>query len=322
MPERLHLSLAFFLLILISLSGCIKSPSDDTRLSIDTIDISAEHVRSASIDINVTTYVRNYGDIGTKNTSLLLKVYNDRTGLVEMQERSRIGAIDAGKTVSVTQSLDLPKKEGYELQLSLYEGDVRKDTGSRSIFNLEEIQANVMETGVVVGEIDFLVRNTSGKQAVIESDIYFTNEGSEPSNAYDCLVKAREIDARLIADKKWVRIPPIKPEATIIKSVNLTVPDQYNYLIEVLVWSNDTLTGRGEGTVMLRPVVVLSEGQRVETRSVDTGRFAAENFTVEAAPSAEAQPGFGERMAPGPGGFAALIAMVSALVLWRRYDRR
>lgn len=325
MPERLHLSCALAILILLSavaLSGCIKSPSDDTRLSIDTIDISAEHVRGASIDINVTADVRNYGDIDTKNTSLLLKVYNDRTGLVERQMRSRIGAIGAGKTVSVTQSLALPKKEGYELKLTLYEGDVWKDAGSRSIFNLESIQADVMETGIVVGEIDFLVRNTSKKAAVIESDIYFTNEGSEPSNVYDCLVKARELDARLIADKRWIRIPSIKPEATIIESVNLTVPDQYNYLIEVEVWSNDTLVGRGEGTVMLRPVVVLTEGERVETRSVDTGRFAAENFTKEAAPAEGAPSGIGERMAPGPGSFAALAAMAAALGMWRRYGRR
>jgi hypothetical protein len=47
-------------------SGCLKAGDDYTQLRIDTIDISANHIKSSYVDFNVTTYIENYGKIGSK----------------------------------------------------------------------------------------------------------------------------------------------------------------------------------------------------------------------------------------------------------------
>ena len=69
----------------------------------------------------------------------------------------------------------------------------------------------------------------------------------------------------------------IEPETTVIENVNLTVPNQNNYKIEVLVWSKDTIVKRGEGVVLLRPGITLQEGERVESRSIDVSGFSNRN---------------------------------------------
>lgn len=316
-PRLAGCSLSIILIIaVIPISGCLKTGEDYTRLSIETIDIAAAHVKSSYIDFNITVYLENYGSVASKNTSLLLKAYNSQNDLLEKQMKTSVGSIDAGKTVSTSQPLILPRKGGYDIQVSLYEGEVKKATRSVSISNLESLQEDVKDIGIGIGEMDFLIRNASDRKVVIENDIYFSNEGADNSSEFDVLVKARERDAQLIADKKWIHLAAIKPETTVVRSVNLTVPDQYNYNIEVLVWSNDTIVKRGEGIVSLKPEIKLIEGERVESRSIDASDFKTNRNATAAAPTAEARTS--ERRQPGFEILIALAAMAMAATLWRR----
>jgi uncharacterized protein (TIGR03382 family) len=310
-----------FLLGIIAISGCLKSGEDYTQLSIDTIDISASHVRSSYVDFNVTTYIENYGKIASKNTSIVLKAYDGQNGLLQKQIRAPIGSIRIGSTACISQSLELPRKGGYSIQINLYEGDTRKTTRSISVSNLESLPADVKNIGIEIGEMDFLVRNASNKKVVIENDIYFTNEGADNSSEFDVLVKARERDAQLIADKKWLKLGSIKPEKTVIRSVNLTVPDQYNYVVEVLVWSNNTVVKRGEGAVLLSPQVKLAEGERIESRSIDSGGFKTTAKSAETPRNATAF----EYSGPKQPGFTILLALMAlamvGLLRRRKYGR-
>lgn len=304
-------SLPIILLLgIIAISGCLKSGEDYTQLSIDTIDISADQVRSSYVDFNVTTYVGNYGKVASKNTSIVLKAYDSQNGLLQKQIRTPIGSIRIGSTACISQSLELPRKGGYSIEINLYEGDTRKRTRSISVSNLESLPADVKNIGIEIGEMDFLVRNASNKKVVIENDIYFTNEGADNSSQFDVLVKAKEMDAQLIADKKWLKLGSIKPEKTIIRSVNLTVPDQHNYVVEVLVWSDNTVVKRGEGTVQLSPQVKLAEGERIESRSIDSGEFKTAMKSAEAPAAAEATAS--ERKQPG---FTILLALTALAIM-------
>lgn len=309
--------LLLLIIAIITISGCLKTGESNTLLRIETIDIAAAHVKSSYVDFNITTYLENYGKIASKNASLLLKAYNSQNNLLEKQMKTSVGSIDAGKTVGILQSLTLPRKGGYNIQMNLYEGEVEKASQSVSISNLESLQEDVKNIGIEIDEMDFLIRNASDRKVVIENDIYFSNEGSDNSSEFDVLVKARERDAQLIADKKWIHLGAIKPETTVVRSVNLTVPDQYNYIIEATIWSKDTIVKRGEGVVSLKPGINLTKGERVESRSIDTGEFKTAANATAAAPA--------EVKAPKAPGFEILIAVVAIIVAAtmgrRRYGR-
>lgn len=307
-----HCLLSLFLIAVIALSGCLKIGEDYTKLSIDTVDIEAAQVKSSYIDFNITSYINNYGNIAAKNASLLLKAYNSENGLLEEQVWTHVGGLEADKTVGVSQSLRLPRKGSYTILASLYDGDFLKTSRQASVSNLENLQADVKDIGLEIGEMDFLVRNSSNKKVVIENDIYFTNEGSDNSSEFDVLVKAREMDAKLIADKKWIVLKAIKPETTVIKSVNLTVPDRYNYVVEILVWSKGMVVKRSEGIVQLLPATKLAEGEHMESRSIDTSGFE----TATAAPASRA-PAEATPKAPGFGISIALAAVAAAAIMRR-----
>jgi hypothetical protein len=90
------------------------------------------------------------------------------------------------------------------------------------------------------------------------------------------MLKATDIDSKLVADKQWSNTGIIGPDETAIRSVNLTVPDMYNYVVDVLIWSNSTIVGQGQDYVQLNATTMLGEEERLAARGTNTGAFVNE----------------------------------------------
>lgn len=279
------------------------------------MDISADRAGTSFVDLNVTTYVEKYQGDTEKNASLLLKVYSRESGLLETQEKIELGRLEKGETKAVSQSLSLPKTGGYNIRSVLFEEDTQKGSGEINVYNLDFLPADVQDIGLEISEMDFRVRKVEDGKVLIESDIYLTNEGKKTSRDLRMLVKVRELDAGLLADKVWTRTGEIKPETTVIRSVNLTMPDQYNYAVEVLIWNNDTIVRRGEDYIQLNPKVEVKDKTSTETKKIQTSEF--ENVDdYEMVPEEKYAE---EGATPGFSLFLAAVLLCSAAVLRRRF---
>lgn len=263
-------------------SGCIRSFDEESSYNIKDMDISADRIGTAFVDLNVTTYVEKYNGNTAKNSSLLLKAYSTGSGLLVAQKEVNLGIIKKGDTKPVIQTLNLPKTGGYDLRSVLFEENAQKSNGEIKIYNLDALPADAQDSGLEIPEMDFRVRNVEAGKVLVESDIYLTNEGKGISRDFGMLVKVREMDAGLLADKVWTQTGEIKPEATVIRSVNLTMPDQYNYVVEVLIWNNDTIVKSGEGFIQLNPRVKIQNENSTETRKIQTSDFQSSMVTEDA----------------------------------------
>lgn len=279
------------------------------------MDISADHAGTSFVDLNVTTYVEKYHGDTDKNTSLLLKVYSRESGLLEVQEEVKLGKLKKGETKAVSQSLSLPKTGGYNIRSVLFEEETQKGSGEIKVYNLDFLPADIQNIGLEISEMDFRVRKVEDGKVLIENDIYLTNEGKKTSPDFRTLVKVREMDAGLLADKVWIQTGEIRPETTVIRSVNLTMPDQYNYVVEVLIWNNDTIVRRGEGYIQLSPEVKIKDKTATETKKIQTSEF--ENVDeYEMVP----REGYEETSTPGFSLFLSAVLLCLAAVLRRRFD--
>ncbi|HPE64103.1 MAG TPA: hypothetical protein PLQ49_08360 [Methanothrix sp.] len=319
--EILYSLLALAIFAALASSGCSESSDSVKGLKIAEMDLSAEEVTGATVTINVTTYVENQGRLTSKNASLLLKAYETKNNLLETQVRSDMGPIERGTTANITNTLELPKKGSYRIEATLFEEDEKRSTASRTVYNLESLTADVDVMNVRIGGMDFMVKEAENGTVRIQTDIYFTNVGPTPSPDYRIEVKAREVDSGLVADKKEMNIGEIPPQGTVIRSVNLSVPDQYNYRAEVLIWRNASIVGQGEDYVLLKPEMMMEEGQRIESKDIKTKGFVMQEAPVEeAAAEMEASPMEVEEYAReespeveggGIPGFGILLAAIS-----------
>jgi hypothetical protein len=169
----------------------------------------------------------------------------------------------------------------------------------------------------MIEEIDFIAKRVGGDTVDIQTDLYIGNDDPAPSGPFDVEVKAKEMDAHLVADKKTIHVDSVDTEKIIVASVLLTVPDQYNYIMEVLLWKNGTIIKRGEGAVQLRPDKVISSGDQFITKKIETSRFVAEQSLTPATdfPYPTRTPGFSASFA------IIALAITGAIALARRGRR-
>ncbi len=313
------LMIMFILLTFTSGSGCLRSFEEESYYNIRDMDISADRVGTAFVDLNVTTYVEKYHGDTEKNTSLLLKAYSRESGLLEVQQEVELGAFENGETKAVSQAFSLPKTGGYEIRSVLFEEKTRKASGEIKVYNLDALPADLEDIGLEISEMDFQVRKVENGKVLIENDIYLTNEGRETSQDFRMLVKVRELDAGLLADKVWIRTGKIRPQTTVIRNVNLTMPDQYNYAVEVLIWNNDTIVKRGEDYIQLSPEIKIEDESQTAVRKIETSDFES---SEERVPVPEEEYAMEEEPTPGFGLFLSAVLMCFAVFLRSRRQFR
>jgi len=291
-------------------AGCLK----ESQLGVLGIDVAAEQVLSGAVTLNVTTTVENQYGYPSGPATVQLKAYHLGTGLLVAERTDPAGTLERGAARRVSQTIVLPREGSYRIAVVIFEGEARKASGEITVKNLEQLPADAYLTGIEIQDIDFIVKAVDGRRASIQADVYFTNKGAETSGTYDVEVRARELDARLIADKKWTSVGNIAPDATLIQGVTLSVPDQYNYVVEVLLWKDQVIVKRGEGRVLLRPGTTLGEGERFLSRSIETTQFIAETPFPTPIPEGYADA----RMTPGFEGLLAMVAVAAVAILVRR----
>lgn len=271
------LLLIISLVTVVVLSGCLEStPRNPVILNVKNMEIVQGETKTSTIELNITTYIEYKESTvpkTSKNLTLQLKATDTSKDFLANQTSTFLGKMNSGQTINTTQVLVLPKKGGYNLVATLFEDGKEVDWGRRTIYNLENLPADTMITGLRIDGIDFIVRKVSDEKVVIQSDIYVTNSGAKTSKDYQLMIKATDMDSRLVADKQWSSTGNIIPDGTAIRSVNLTVPDKYNYFVDVLIWSDSVVVGGGQDSVLLNATTMMTEKERIATRGTRTGGF-------------------------------------------------
>jgi len=290
-------------------AGCLK----ESAVTVTGITVGAQNVTGGDVTLNVTTEIQNTYGVSTGISRVELKAYDTTSGLVITERNGDAGYLGIRGTGSISQAITLPRKGSYRLVSQVFENNQRKGEGEITVYNLERLTPDSQETGLAIGDIDFLVKKVAGGMVTIQTDVYFTNNGREASGPFDIEVKAKEEDARLLADKQRAHVESIQPDATRVSSVLLTVPDQYNYIIEVLVWKNETIVQRGEGTVRLRPGQQVDKDTQFVTKQIETSKFVQDTGSVVAVPQpypTAKSPGFTLPLATIALGTTAIIVMM------------
>ena len=311
-------------IILISLMtcGCLRD-FEESRLMITDIDISAERVTSTSVLLNVTTYIENNGNGESGEAELLLKAFDSASGLLVGESTTPAGSINKDRTVSVSQLIDVEREGGYRIDVVLFEDEKRLRQRSVQISGIGDLTPNINDIGIRIQEMDFLVENVTDSRVAIGVDIYLTNEGDFTSEDLPMLVKAREVDAGLLADKVWITTGNIEKEKTIINSCNISVPDNYNYIVEALIWKNDTIVERGAGVVQLNPKRTIPKDEEIVSSDIRVRDFMEEAAEIEEMEYGRVGGGATEKKTPGftsaMTGIAVMIA-IFMLIRIRRND--
>jgi hypothetical protein len=317
-----------FAIVLIK-SDVLQKPPEPwvppSNLNIRDVDVKPVMVTSSQIEVNVTAYI-DHGGAKTQNATMLVRAISSDTGLLETQVSAPISETDSDleKTLVVSTNLKLERNGGNEnLNILLFDNGSIMDSGSVSIRGLNALTPMSKQSGVILSNIDFTVSNVSGGKVSITSDIYLENRGPQASENLKVIVKAREATSNLLADKTGTETGVIANETTAVKSVVLTVPDGYNYMVVVELWRGATLINSWEKPVLLAPTKTVPKESVEQQTNIEVSKFVREGGAAPggyAVPMAIGTPMYPvtPKASPGFEIFAAISALLIVFVLRRR----
>ncbi len=304
-----------------------KPPSS---LSIRDVDVKPVEVTSSLIEVNVTAYINHYGG-KTQNATMLIRAISSDTRLLETQVSAPIPETDSDmeKTLIVSTNLKVERNGGYELNILLFDNGSIRDSGSVSISGLNALTPQSKRSGVVLNNIDFTVSGVSAGKVSIKSDIYLENRDPAASENLKMTVKAREAASNLLADKTGTETGVIASENTAVKSVQLVVPDGYNYMVVVELWRGDTLINSWEKPVLLAPTKTVPKESTEKKVNIEVSKFVREAGVTGAPekegiyyPGATPAPAYaGAPKEPGFEIFGAVLSLLAVFALRRRFIR-
>jgi len=266
--------LSFLVLIALvaTIGGGLES-HEWSEVTIADIDISAEALDIAEASLNVTTYLDNSGDANSGEIEVLVKAYDADTNLLVTSKKTKVGEICGRETKSASTYLKLPKEGGYRLQIVVFEDDKGIQRAETMIYGLTRLEPPSVAK-ISIREIDFFVEavevESAGTReyAVINTTLYVDNLGEDVSDL-SALIKARENETRLIADKRWGDLGILKEGTTSLHYAELRVLNGRDYIFEIQIWQSERVIKESSGMVLLSPfanrtVVLESKEKTVE----------------------------------------------------------
>ncbi len=294
-------------------------------LSIREVDVKPLGITDSFVDMNITAYLNHIGG-KTNNASMIIRAINRDNGLLINQGDSSIPEIKFDKTIIVYQNLRIDRDKNYEMKIFLFDNGTVQDSGSINIQGLSLLIPKSKDNKIVLNNIDFIVGGVDATRVSINPDIYLENTGSETSNNLKLIVKAREADSNLLADKTNTETGEINSEATVVKTVQLKVPDKYNYMVVVELWNGDILTNTWERPVLLAPTKTLPKESQEKKINIEVSKFVREQGAVPAV--TETPSPFTVVPTPAPTvkepGFeiiTGIVAMIIVSLIIRRYRK-
>lgn len=296
-------------------------------LTIREVDVKPLDITDSYVDINITAYLNHAGE-KTNSASMIIRAINRDAGLLVSQGYTSIPETKFDKTILVYQNLRIDRDKNYELRIFLFDNGSVQDSGAINVQGLSILTPKSKDNKIVMSNIDFIVGGVDASRVSINPDIYLTNTGPDVSNNLKLIVKAREADSNLLADKTTSETGEIKSGATIIKTVQLKVPDKYNYMVIVELWNDDILTNTWERPVLLAPTKTLPKESQEKKVNIEVSKFIREGQAgvVMPVPTSTPPPGYAPDMGNVPGvkkepGFEIMVGMIAILsvLIYRRY---
>ena len=318
--------LAFLVLIALvaTIGGGLRS-YERSEIAIADIDISAEALGIADVMLNATTYLDNSGDAKSGEVDVLIKAYNADTNLLVASNETKVGKIGGRETKSATTYLKLPKEGGYRLQIVVFENDKGILRGERKIYGLSRLEPPSVAK-ISIRELDFFVEAVEvesgrGKEhAIINTTLYIDNLGKDVGGLR-ALVKARDNETRLIADKSWEDLGFLKQGTTTLHYAELRVLNGRDYIFEIQIWQSERIIKESSGMVMLSPFVNRTVVVEAKEKTVE---ISPEVEITDFIPPAVPKPTPYPTPVPEAPGFEVLpvaFALIAAFVLLLKKKR-
>lgn len=309
--------------------GAIASPDDDVRegsLDIQEMTIAPGTVSGGTATLTVDTRLRHWGG-QTENVTVFVRAVHLDSGLVETTTEQSVASISDNREVSVVQNLSVERAGGYRIETVVFRDGERIAEGSKEVRGVGSLQPAYARTSVRfhwqngggLPPVEYTVSDAEANRTTLNVSTFLTNEGDDASGDLRVVFTARQADSNIVADRAAVSVATLEPGRTGTPSVELTVPSEYNYYLDAVLWKDGVVVGTVRSVANLDPTETLQANESVREVGIEVSDFETDSGKSNSGGEATTLAGDGgSGSTPGFGVVVTALALLGALLLARR----
>jgi len=325
--------LAATVLLAALVPGIVATPEEEdvrpSRFDVTETTITPGEVGGTTATLSVTTRLDHFGG-EAENVTVLVRATDADTGLVTTTVRKDLGTVEGDREVAVTANLSVPREGGYRIETIVYDDGRRVRTGETTVRGVGTLRPDYAESSLDFERFDgapasfpaveYSVESVEGNRTTLNVSAYLTNAGDEPAGDVRLVVTARQVDSNIVADRASTAVESVRAGRTVTPSVELEVPSRYNYYLDAVLWRDDVIVSTARAPASLDPTEVVRTNTTTRETGLEVGDFAEEEERTPAEePQSTGRP-ITESAGPGFGVGAAVVALVGAGLLARRWS--
>lgn len=262
------------------------------------------------------------------NVTVEVQAVDTDTGLVATTVRKEIGRVEGAREVRTRVNVTVDRQGGYRLYIRVYEDGRRVETGATTVSGVDSLTPDYAASSVgferfgdgpaSIPVITYEVAEEAANRTTLRTGTYLTNSGDEPAGGLRLVVAARQVESNVIADRATVEIGEIGPGETVTEAADLTVPSNYNYYLDGLLFSDGVVVGSATASANLDPTRPVPENTTREEVDFQAGDFEPDAGDGEEAPATPMATEAGGASGSGFGVAGALAALLTLAALAAR----
>jgi len=303
-----------------SVPNALADPEEEFRspglVRVTDMPIRTGAVTGETATLRVEARLSHRGN-PTENVSVRFRAVDLESGFEEATETVRVGDLTENREVAVRTNLTVPREGGYRIEVAVYRDGERVETGRKEVRGLGALDpqyarstVRFTETTAALPAVSFTVAEVSDNRTTLSLSAALTNAGDEPSaDDLEVTFVLRQAESNIVAGRTTVPVEPIRPGRTATVDAEVTVPSEYNYYVDVVLWRDDVVVDSTRAAANLDPRRTLEVDQREEEVELEVSDFETGGAGGGRTPTTESQaPGFGVLPAIAAVAFLALFA--------------
>lgn len=309
-----------------------SEPAPDGDIQMEEIAISATDVGGERLGL--ATDVRlAHGEGVSENVTVELRAIDTSSGLVEATQVVPVGGVDQRGELSATATLRVERGGDYEIEAVVFQNGIRETTGSKRVSGTEALTPGYPENPVEfyrfanhdLPTIEYQIAESVGNETTLDVGTYVTNGGETTADELTLVFQARQVDSGIVAAEQEVDVASVGPSQTARPEAELTVPTEYNYYLDSVLYRDGVIVDTARAGATLNPTEVVPDNQTEEETDLDVGDFEPDDDERDEDDDAASggDPGDADGSAddggPGFGLAGALLAVVLSIGLRAKF---
>ena len=338
------LVLAAAVLVTAVVPGVIASQEEPERptppgdLGIREVTIAAGSVSGGTATLEVDTRIRHRRG-PSENVTVEFRAIDTESGLVATTRQVNAGTVSVDGERRIRTNLSVPREGGYRVEVIVFQNGSREDAGRKTVSGVGSLVPEYARTGVEfhrfegVGVSDFPVveysiADVQDDRVTLSVTAFLTNTGDAPASDLTLTLKARQSDSNIVSDRRSVDLGEVRPGRSADPTVELTVPDDYNYYLDAVLRKDDVIVAAARSAAKLNPNGTITVEDSEDEGGLQVGEFQREDTESESGENPDYRKRSGQETdidaggsgAPGFGVGVALggLAIVAVLAARRR----